>query len=353
MTLEQDVRDLWPETMHDEWMDPAFEEGLVSVIVPTYNRADLLPQTLESVRKQTYRPIELVVVDDGSTDETLAVLHRWKEAHEGNGLSVRILTQENSGAPAARNRGLVESRGEYIQYLDSDDLLHPQKVEIHVDTMCTSEAVDYVASPFEHFEGSHSISDMPVYDVASHVGTARLLVGEPMSVFTSVWKALFRRRLCHNIGPWCEGLQLWQDVEYNIRLSALCPGRAEVDILLYFMREHSGVHRIKALKQTSDGTRALVNSLDVLERSLSSVPSECISENGLRARYLQALHVSLRAEHDDHVHVLLDKLSVSSSTWKQHAKILAIRTLYRLFGGRLSSRLIEGYSTARLGETSA
>jgi glycosyltransferase involved in cell wall biosynthesis len=106
------------------------ERGLVSVIIPTYNRADLICQTLDSVVSQTYSRYEIIVVDDGSDDNTTEVLASWQERTEDNCL--QVFTAQHFGAPAARNLGLRKSRGEYIQYLDSDDLLLPGKLSDQV-----------------------------------------------------------------------------------------------------------------------------------------------------------------------------------------------------------------------------
>ena len=103
--------------------------GLVSVIIPTYNRVKLLAESVDSIRLQSYRPIELLIVDDGSTDNTSQFVAEWSRAHNlGQDFSVRYLKQENCGAAAARNYGIAESKGEFIQFLDSDDLLHPEKI---------------------------------------------------------------------------------------------------------------------------------------------------------------------------------------------------------------------------------
>ncbi|MGH9797079.1 MAG: glycosyltransferase family 2 protein [Candidatus Polarisedimenticolia bacterium] len=90
----------------------------VSVIIPAYNRADLLPATLESVFAQGWREFEIVVVDDGSTDGTAALLASY-------GDRIRWVAQQNRGVAAARNRGIREARGAFLAFLDSDDLWEP------------------------------------------------------------------------------------------------------------------------------------------------------------------------------------------------------------------------------------
>lgn len=106
------------------------DNALVSVIIPTCNRARLVTDALHSVRAQTYRPIECIVVDDGSTDDTVEVVKDWKRAHNSDQFSVRLLRQENLGAPAARNYGMEEAGGEYILFLDSDDRLTDRAIDV-------------------------------------------------------------------------------------------------------------------------------------------------------------------------------------------------------------------------------
>jgi glycosyltransferase involved in cell wall biosynthesis len=101
---------------------------LVSAIIPTYNRAHIVCDAVESVLAQTYAPVEVIVVDDGSTDETLARLKRF-------GNRIRVIPQANAGPAAARNRGIADSRGELISFLDSDDVWLPSKTERQVSLM--------------------------------------------------------------------------------------------------------------------------------------------------------------------------------------------------------------------------
>jgi glycosyltransferase involved in cell wall biosynthesis len=96
-------------------------QPLVSIVVPNYNCARFLPAALDSALAQTYPHIEIIVVDDGSKDNSLEVLRRYEPR-------IRVITQANQGVSAARNRGIAESRGELIALLDADDEWHPDKL---------------------------------------------------------------------------------------------------------------------------------------------------------------------------------------------------------------------------------
>jgi len=97
----------------------------VSVIIPTFNRGWILREAIESVRSQTYRNFEFIIVDDGSTDNTQDVLEEFKE-------DIVVIRQANKGVSAARNKGVASSRGTLITFLDSDDLWKPEKLAVQV-----------------------------------------------------------------------------------------------------------------------------------------------------------------------------------------------------------------------------
>jgi glycosyltransferase involved in cell wall biosynthesis len=113
--------------------------GLVSVVIPTYNYGHFLTETIESVLAQTYRNYEIIVVDDGSTDNTRDRLAPYMDR-------IRYVFQDNQGLSAARNTGIREARGELIALLDSDDLWHPRKLEIQADYLAAHPEVGMVAS---------------------------------------------------------------------------------------------------------------------------------------------------------------------------------------------------------------
>ena len=98
---------------------------LVSVIVPVYNSAKYLVECLDSILNQTLTEIEVICIDDGSTDESLRILERYASCDS----RVHILKQENKGAGAARNLGLAVAKGKYLSFLDSDDLFYPNMLK--------------------------------------------------------------------------------------------------------------------------------------------------------------------------------------------------------------------------------
>jgi len=106
---------------------------LVSVIVPTYNRRELLPRCLDAIRAQSYKPLEIILVDDGSTDGTPG----WAESAYGR--AIRCIVMPHSGFPGVvRNVGIENSRGEYIAFCDSDDYWLPEKIEFQMERLNTS-----------------------------------------------------------------------------------------------------------------------------------------------------------------------------------------------------------------------
>lgn len=228
-----------PNTCHGCWMQEECEPGLVSVVIPTYNRSSLIAETLDSVWSQTYRPIELIVVDDGSTDNTTQVIEDWRIKHSGDErFSLRYTVQEHSGAPAARNLGLIESRGEYIQFLDSDDLLHPQKLGIQVGRLLEDPSLEYVYSGTGKFGEKIDWDSTPYvgYPVPGNQMLASFLRGGMWNTLSGI----YRRRACVAIGPWDESVPIYQDWEYNIRFLFGDPHVCYVDGMLSLARFNNG-----------------------------------------------------------------------------------------------------------------
>jgi len=116
----------------------------VSVIIPVYNGEFYLAEALESVLSQSFPPSEIVVVDDGSTDRSPAIVKRYDS-------EIRYLYQKNMGTAVARNRGIKEARGNFFAFLDQDDVWEPQKLEMQVNTFQNDSGLDIVFGHVQQF----------------------------------------------------------------------------------------------------------------------------------------------------------------------------------------------------------
>lgn len=105
--------------------------NLVSVIMPVYNREDVVGESIESLLSQSYKNWELIIIDSGSSDNTLQVCNAYAEKDN----RIKIVARKNSGVSASRNAGLKEAQGEYVFFLDSDDVIHPKLLETLVNAM--------------------------------------------------------------------------------------------------------------------------------------------------------------------------------------------------------------------------
>lgn len=213
---------------------------MVSVIIPTYNRLAYLKQAVNSCLEQTYVRVEIIVVDDGSTDDTESSVRALIDGPwQGK---VEYCKQDNAGASAARNRGLKLARGEYVQFLDSDDLLLPEKISLQVEVLKEAGAATEVCSCYglsggfdEDLASMRRICihcDQPVDYVRA------MAKGGIHAMQTSA--PLWRRDFLLSQDGWREDISLGDDREYHVRLLSKCSTILFVDAPLYVLREHSG-----------------------------------------------------------------------------------------------------------------
>ncbi|MFR2033860.1 MAG: glycosyltransferase family 2 protein [Agathobacter sp.] len=113
------------------------EKGKVSIITPCYNGAKYIEETIDSVIAQTYKNWEMLIVDDGSRDDSAQIVTKYCEKEE----RIKLISQENAGSAAARNNGIRNAQGQYIALLDADDLWHPQFLEKQINFMKKKDAV--------------------------------------------------------------------------------------------------------------------------------------------------------------------------------------------------------------------
>lgn len=198
---------------------------LVSIIIPCHNAERWLAATLESALRQTWPAVEIIVINDGSTDGSLALARRF----EARG--VRVIDQPNRGASAARNHGLRLARGDFIQFLDADDLLSPAKIERQLDLLRTRPPGTVASCAWGRFRedpaGAAFVDTVVFRDFAPL--DFLMLAGETGAMMhPSAW--LVPRTVTERAGPWNEELTLNDDGEYFCRVLlagtgiAFCPG---------------------------------------------------------------------------------------------------------------------------------
>ena len=265
-------RTLWPETCHGRWMNPEYEPGLVSVIIPTYNRAHLLVETMDSVWNQTYRPIELIVVDDGSTDNTQAVLHDWAQKCEADDqFRLRTFHQDNKGAPTARNKGAIESRGQYIQFWDSEDLMVPHKLQMQINAAVTQEA-DIVVCDVQFF--AQYPGDLSwIFHYGSPAGlacdTEDIVTRYIESYAWSTLAVLLSRSAAVKAGPWREDLRRSQDVEFNCRAAMASRRLVGIGEVMSFARKNEDRSAISN-DTSAVALSGMVAAIGCVERTMSA-----------------------------------------------------------------------------------
>lgn len=191
-------------------------QPLVSVIVPTYNRAGVVGDTIEDLFQQTYQNIEIIVVDDGSTDETQLKLTSY-------GDRIRWTAQKNAGPSAARNRGIAMANGEIVAFQDSDDVWHPTKIERQVSLLqragpsvvcCVCDSIvqlpNCVVRAFERAPVNFPIEEGIWLNVPEVLATRFFLFNQVVAV---------RRDVLARIGGFDESLRLMEDLQLALRLS--------------------------------------------------------------------------------------------------------------------------------------
>ena len=192
---------------------------LVSIIIPCYNAGHWLAATLESALAQTHPHTEIIVVDDGSRDDSLTLARSFESR------GVRVVTQTNAGASAARNHGLRLARGDFIQFLDADDLLAPDKIELQMHALEESGPDMLVSASWGRFsyepEQAHFIPQA-VAQARTGVEFLQLHFETGSMMQPGAWLA--SRHLLDRVGPWNETLSLNDDGEYFSRVMLAARG---------------------------------------------------------------------------------------------------------------------------------
>ena len=210
--------------------------GLVSVIIPCYNQAHFLSEAIESVLAQSYRAYEIVVVDDGSPDNTSEVAARYPE--------VRCIRQENQGLAGARNTGSRESKGEYLVFLDADDRLLPEALEVGVKNLKAHPECAFVCGHSWEIAADGSFSQ----ELSTpHVGSELYLTLLSRKHFVLPGAVMYRRFVFELKGGFNSALNAAADYDHYFRVARDFPVYWHDEVVLEYRRHATNMTRNSAL----------------------------------------------------------------------------------------------------------
>jgi glycosyltransferase involved in cell wall biosynthesis len=238
-------------------------EPLVSVVVPCYNQGHFLAEAVESALTQDYSPLEITVVDDGSTDETSAVARAFA--------GIRLVRQRNSGTATARNRGFGESRGDYLLFLDADDRLAFDAIPTQVAELEAHPECGFVWGHIRRITAGGGFLDEPPQAIveADHYRT--------LLCHNDIWTPgaiLYRRAAFESAGGFEAAAGGSADLDLNLRIARAWPLRSHGRIVLEY-REH-------AASQSENAAEMLRSSLWARQRQRPSIRGDAALETALR-----------------------------------------------------------------------
>jgi glycosyltransferase involved in cell wall biosynthesis len=303
----------------------------ISVIVPTYNRADLIVETLESILQQSYKAAEVIVVDDGSKDDTAKVVRKF-------GSAVQYIRIDNSGECKARNVGVAASKCSWIAFCDSDDLWRPNKLMLQAGLLEKVPGVEYSFTNFQTVvDGRWSAPtkfdtspagywNIPRRDIAGNVFVVdvamndRLLVHQP--IFPST--VLIKRSFFEAVGRWREALGRTPsvDLEFHFRCVS-SKGIGVVSESVVGIRKHES-------NFSGDTLRTTLGEIQILRYLLANNPvakdHATSIKREIRIRSIAAAEAAFAAGKLSEVAPILSLVPYSQRNWRLQVKSLIAAT---------------------------
>jgi glycosyltransferase involved in cell wall biosynthesis len=260
---------------------------LVSIVIPVYNKAAYIRETLDSALVQSYSKIEIVLINDGSEDGSLAILQEYADRFPE---IVRLINSENRGVSAATNLGIQAAKGEYFQFLDADDLISSDKIKRQIQLLSGKGKETVATCEWVNFKDDiHQYSQVP-YGVFRDFGSGldlllRFWNHQEMMAISSY---LTHRDLINKAGPWDENLTINQDGEFFCRvLLSAKEVQFEPNGTVYYRQPgHGNVSQQKSEK----AARSLLDSLKSYEKSVLEIEDSFRVRLALKKVYQKYLY---------------------------------------------------------------
>ena len=225
-------------------MDEKLKKELVSVIIPVYNVSEYLSRCLDSIINQSYKNLEIIIVDDGSTDDSYKICKEYEEKDD----RIQVIHKENGGAASARKLGLLHSCGEYIAMIDADDWIHPQYFSILVNiqkrsgspiVICQYQTVEFCGCKYNYCDNIQNIDYKTLNSLHKCMGDSY--------VRSFIWGRIYTREVIGNNFPQ-EGIVMGEDTLFNIQVMCSYPNISvtvvDLKLYYYYMRDTSVIHTV-------------------------------------------------------------------------------------------------------------
>jgi len=312
---------------------------ILSIVIPAYNAERTILETIASVQKQTFSDFELIVIDDGSSDQTLALLHSVADER------LRIFSYKNGGVSVARNRGMSHASGEFIAFIDADDLWTPDKLELQLAALQQhpEAGVAYSWTSYMEEQGKYFHTDEPItFEGNVH---AELLVSNFLS---SGSNPLIRKQAIESVGEFdstCAGCADW---DYWLRLAARWP--------FVVVPKHQILYRLSSSSMSSNSEMMEKHHLIVIERAFKSATLELqpLKKQSMANVYQFLAHLYLTrtpgatgAKQASRKLQEAIRLHSQILLYKKTQVLVVKLLLIRLLSPRIASHLLQRFSTLR------
>lgn len=308
----------------------------VSVLIPMYNAEKYISATIENVLKQTWPDLEIIIVDDGSIDNSYNLAKQYESS------SIHIYKQENKGASAARNLALEKSTGELIQYLDADDLLSYNKIESQVNLYNKiNDRNAIIASGILLFDGDvMETICIPHRQMATNYYNKPIdllvdICREKYIVQSSIW--LMHRDLLAKVGGWNEKLTLNDDGEYFFRVVGKSSG-------VYFCSEGAVFYRNTPQSLSKQVSQKAVESQLLATQIMTEVVTKLENSKRVKAACVNFYMQYVTRFHSDYYNkcaaIQIKKLGFNIDTFK---KDTVYKIAYSILGQKLIKKLSKIY----------
>lgn len=239
---------------------------LVSIIIPSYNAENHLAEAIECAINQTWTNKEIIIIDDGSTDNSYHIAKKYESEN------IIVIKQENKGASTARNTGLAIAKGDYIQFLDADDLINPEKIELQVKLLKQNEGYLSICSTIYFDDGENILLKEPIKNwtdgyCSDNLDFAQKLyagefIGSNYGGMITIHSWLCPKYILDSIGPWNENLSMDDDGEYFCRVIFKAKGVCYASGALNYYRQHIKNDNLSA-QLTFKGFESMLNATNL------------------------------------------------------------------------------------------